>query len=88
MTIPTKGIDGDKLPVFINKSCCAFILLFTKTADYFELFLDNEGLIHTDPEKFYKTTAKLFVDQLEGNECDLFLKSLKHECERRLEKGL
>lgn len=67
-----------RTPIVLNKNAVALIHIFSKHDR-----LDDMWIIDTDwmsNHQNYRESAKEFLDQLEGEYCDLFLEQLALEC--------
>jgi hypothetical protein len=77
--IKKKGETRLKNPFWLNHQTCGYVFLFENHKD-FELIAVAPELPPVD----LKESAKILLDSLEGNECTLFLESLRDECINRL----
>lgn len=75
--------------ILLNRTTAMLIHIFEKdsTHDLEDIILEEHDEYCKDMTSLYKDSAKQLIKQFKGNDCMLFIKALRDECNKEIEKN-
>lgn len=74
--------------ILLNRTTAMLIHIFEKdnAHDLEDIILEEHDEYYKDMTSLYKTSAQQLIKQFEGNDCILFIKALRDECNKIINK--
>lgn len=75
--------------ILLDRTTAMLIHIFEKDSnhDLEDIVLEDNDVYYEDMNTLYKSSAEQLIKQFEGNACTLFLKALRDECNKEIEKN-